>query len=403
MQIKGTNAFLVLGFAAVLLCMAGSIFIGFQHLDSTRTAWLRDAAFREKVRAAFLMREAIRERSFRLTYAATLKDYFARDEQQELFQAEAAHFLSALEMLHQIQVTPPEEKALKALQERIQTIRPVVEKSMADIVEMEPKDRPPEVLELGLEAQAALIQELNGFVNTFEKISIHEASTASSAIQKTQNNMILLSVGALVLAFAIGIAVSLREGYQKRRLRENRDQLAKMSSTDALTGIANRRRFDQFFDFAWHQMTRSCLPLSLILIDIDHFKLYNDEYGHAQGDDCLIAVARTIDKVVTRSTDLAARFGGEEFACVLTDTDINGALVIAEEIRATVEGMAMQHRKSLTSAHVTISLGLATCIPDKNGSPAQFFKAADAYLYAAKHQGRNRVVFGSCESTAPAA
>ncbi|CCQ74977.1 diguanylate cyclase [Magnetospira sp. QH-2] len=397
MPAKGTNAFLVLGFGAILICMVGSIIIGFRHLDATREAWLRDAAFREKVRAAFLMREAIRERSFRLTYAATLSDFFDRDEQHELFNAEAAHFLVALDMLQKLKVTPTEEKALASLRETIIRDRPAVEKSMAAIVENGYGEGIQATLEQGLNAQRELITELNRFVKTFEEISLKEAGGASAAIAHTQRNMMFLSGGALALALTIGIMVSAREGRNKRRLRDNRDQLAKMSSTDALTGIANRRRFDEFFEFAWHQATRSSLPLSLILIDIDHFKLYNDHYGHAQGDDCLVAVARAIDDVIGRSTDLAARFGGEEFACVLCDTSVEGAIALAEQVRLAVAALGEEHVKSQTADHVTVSVGLATCIPSRDGDMAQFFKAADSFLYAAKHQGRNRVIFGSCE------
>jgi len=390
-----TNAILILGFGAILACMLGSIFIGMQHLDTTRDAWLRDAAFREKVRAAFLMREAVRERSFRLTYAATLDDFFDRDEQQTIFHAKATAFLTARDALAKLNLTTAEAQALTTLMEQIKAARPGIEKAMLAIVEQGHDKSVQELLEAGLNGQSLVIKALNTFVDMVEESSLREAALASKAISDTQQNMMLLSGGAVALALTIGIMVLGREGRFKTRLREHRDQLAMLSTTDALTGIANRRHFDEFFKFAWHQTTRSKLPLSLVMIDVDHFKLYNDEYGHAMGDKCLAAVANAMDDVVVRSTDLVARFGGEEFACVLPDTDSDGATNIAESIRRAIASLNIEHSKSSTAPHLTVSIGVATSRPTLQDDPTLLFETADGLLYKAKEQGRNRVVTAS--------
>ena len=396
LKFRRSNAVLILGFGAILACMLGSIYIGFQHLEATRQAWLRDAAFREKVRAAFLMREAVRERSFRLTFAATLDDFFERDEQRDYFRSSAAGFLTAREDLEKLHTTTGENEALENLMDRIVFARPIVESTMTAIVEEGYGEGIRTNLEDGLKAQSMIIEALNAFVEVVEASSMREAVAASKAIANTQRNMMFLSGGAVALALAIGVLVLIREGRLKRRLREHRDRLARMSTTDALTGIANRRRFDEFFDLAWHQACRSGLPLSLIMIDVDHFKLYNDEYGHASGDDCLAAVAGAMEGKVERSTDLAARFGGEEFACVLPDTDADGAHAVAEAIREGVAALVIPHAKSSAASHVTVSVGVATCIPTPSDDPSRFFEAADGFLYQAKNQGRDRVIAGSC-------
>ncbi len=204
--------------------------------------------------------------------------------------------------------------------------------------------------------------------------------------------MAILGAGTVLLALAIGLVVVIREGRLKRELQEHRDRLAALAVTDPLTGLANRRRFDEFFDLEWHQAVRSGLPLSMVLVDVDHFKLYNDEYGHANGDECLKAVADAISGVMVRSTDLAARFGGEEFICALSDTDSRGALKVAENIRAAVENLKMAHIKSRVAGYVTVSVGVTTVRPTGTDEVDVLFEECDKRLYQAKHDGRNRVV-----------
>lgn len=127
------------------------------------------------------------------------------------------------------------------------------------------------------------------------------------------------------------------------------------------------------------------------MIDIDYFKLYNDCYGHQKGDECLTQIAQAIEKVTKRSTDLVARYGGEEFVAILPDTDISGALKIADSMKEAIAILALPHAKSQVSNYVTLSLGLATIIPDGNITPENLIAYADEALYNAKKQGRNRV------------
>jgi diguanylate cyclase (GGDEF)-like protein/PAS domain S-box-containing protein len=167
--------------------------------------------------------------------------------------------------------------------------------------------------------------------------------------------------------------------------------LQEMSYQDGLTGIANRRRFDEFIDVEWHRASRSQKPLSIIMTDIDFFKRYNDSFGHQTGDECLKRIAHALKNKMLRTTDLLARYGGEEFVCVLPETDVNGAKVLAETLRQAIAALKLSNPDSDVSPYVTISLGVACCIPQQNTLFTELLAAADAALYRAKAQGRNRV------------
>ena len=174
-------------------------------------------------------------------------------------------------------------------------------------------------------------------------------------------------------------------------LEEANEQLQELTRVDGLTGIANRRRLDEDLDREWKRMMREKRPLSVILCDIDHFKFYNDTYGHQQGDECLAKVAVAIKRSVNRPGDLAARYGGEEFCIVLPETIATGAKQIAELVRQNVLGLQIEHKSSKVMPFVTLSLGVATVVPDVDSEPGDLLEAADKGLYQAKENGRNRV------------
>lgn len=176
----------------------------------------------------------------------------------------------------------------------------------------------------------------------------------------------------------------------QKELEAKNSELERLSSLDGLTGIANRRIFDEFLRREWLRAARDGTAISLILIDIDHFKKFNDGYGHQGGDDCLRKVARTLAATVKRPSDLVARYGGEEFAVVMPDTDREGAAKIAEALRAGIDGMNLTHEYSTTSDHVTISLGVATMPPSGTTAPEELVAKADEALYRSKENGRNQ-------------
>lgn len=184
-----------------------------------------------------------------------------------------------------------------------------------------------------------------------------------------------------------------RELVQVLKQLETANQLLQhSSSTDELTGIANRRQFEGVLGVEWARTSRHRAWLSLVMVDIDCFKQYNDTYGHQGGDACLKTVAGILASGVHRSADLFARYGGEEFAIILPGTDLEGSLIVAERMRARVEQVGIAHATSAVSDHVTISLGVAAVLPRRDAAPASLVAAADRALYQAKHAGRNRVV-----------
>ena len=174
-------------------------------------------------------------------------------------------------------------------------------------------------------------------------------------------------------------------------LKRQSDLLRRMALSDGLTDVANRRQFDTVLSGEWRRCGRSGQPLSLIMIDVDHFKRYNDRYGHQQGDVCLRAVAAAIKAALCRPHDLAARYGGEEFACLLPDTALEGALLKAAEIEAAVRALALEHADSALGGIVTVSVGVAGVAAPQQLSESTLVDAADAQLYRAKREGRARV------------
>jgi diguanylate cyclase (GGDEF)-like protein len=179
-----------------------------------------------------------------------------------------------------------------------------------------------------------------------------------------------------------------------RELTTLNEQLEQMSLVDGLTGVRNRRSFDASWDEEWRRALRLETPLSLLLMDLDHFKRYNDQYGHPAGDECLRRVAGVIGDALQRASDLVARYGGEEFVVILPTTPSGGAVDLAERIRTAVESLQLPHAGS-SHRVVTISIGVATVVPRASTSSQQAIEAADAALYQAKRDGRNCVCVGS--------
>ncbi len=185
---------------------------------------------------------------------------------------------------------------------------------------------------------------------------------------------------------------------QVNMLKRIEAELQTQSGQDWLTGLANRRRFDEMFQQEWNRARRDEASLGVLMLDIDYFKQFNDTYGHQAGDNCLQRVAKAIDGVVHRPGDLPARYGGEEFVVVLPQTDAAGAANVAEKMRAQVAALRIPHANSRASDRVTISVGAAAMIPTEKGEPATLIAAADQALYLAKREGRDQVRIHGGES-----
>ena len=234
-----------------------------------------------------------------------------------------------------------------------------------------------------------------------------EASTLRTAFEAGAIDYITKPPDAAQLLARVGSALRLKREIDQRVARERELvevtrqleranlELERLSLTDGLTGVANRRHFDQTLGEELGRAARIGAPLALLLVDIDFFKRFNDSYGHQEGDRCLQRVARALARCASRSGDLAARYGGEEFAIILPNTDLAGACSVAERLRDEVAALAIPHAASMVAATVTLSVGVATSFPSMDPDALSLIALADRALYSAKAQGRNRLAVAS--------
>ena len=184
----------------------------------------------------------------------------------------------------------------------------------------------------------------------------------------------------------------LQQAQLYKQLEAANQSLLELATLDGLTGVANRRRFDHYLNNQWLNLVQEQSPLSLILCDIDFFKLFNDQYGHPRGDMCLQKVAGVLSRTAQKKQDLVARYGGEEFAVIMPHTHAAGAVHVAAAMQAEVRNLEIVHSGSLVSEYVSLSVGVATTIPSFDSSPTNLILAADKALYQAKSEGRNRII-----------
>lgn len=209
--------------------------------------------------------------------------------------------------------------------------------------------------------------------------------------------IIILSTSAAVV-FALICTYFLFRAYQalsesESQLVQANQELKLLSQHDSLTGLANRRTLDDYLAKEWQRATREGIPLSFLMIDVDDFKRYNDTYGHQAGDRILKLVAELLKQRTARSSDLVGRFGGEEFSVVLPNTGLEGAVSVAELIRAQVEEQQIPHQTATTCHYLTVSIGVATQVPQRANTVSSLIEAADKALYQAKKTGRNRYCY----------
>ncbi len=214
--------------------------------------------------------------------------------------------------------------------------------------------------------------------------------TARSDAIDEESGLRLGAVDYIVKPFHLPIVTARVRNHLQ--LKQKTDLLESLAMLDGLTGIPNRRRFDQTLDDEWLRARRDGTPIATIIADIDHFKEYNDHFGHAAGDHCLTKVAAALEKTLNRAGDLVARYGGEEFVAILPDTDEHGAREVAERFLKAIEALALPNPLSSVADHVTISIGFASTTPRESHGAIALLEQADQRLYQAKALGKNRIV-----------
>ena len=214
--------------------------------------------------------------------------------------------------------------------------------------------------------------------------------------------VVLAVVSVVIIGYQARIRTLRTQEQRLSRLVDSRTQelaaanetLVGLSYADSLTGVGNRRRFDQILETEWRRAIRSGQPLALILLDIDRFKDFNDKYGHLEGDECLKMVATKIFDSLPRTGDSVSRYGGDEFAVILPGTNLDGAMVVAEQLRLAIASLEDWNGLPHTESRVEISCGVSAVTPSHSDNPKQLLEAADNGLYLAKSKGRNRVASG---------
>jgi len=243
-----------------------------------------------------------------------------------------------------------------------------------------------------------------------DTLTVHERRAENWCVMPQVGTRLYLAINAGPIYDESGKLIAVVETLRDMTVQKlAQTELQRLATRDGLTGVANRRCFDSVLEAEWKRRVRDVKPLSMILIDVDHFKNYNDSFGHQSGDVCLKAIASTMVSSCLRSSDLIARYGGEEFAAILPSTTASGSLTVAERIRADIAALNLPHPSNEGLGRVSVSLGIATVQPDRALEIDQLIAAADRALYAAKHAGRNRFVHAeqldaeAADTTPPAA
>ncbi|MFL6632882.1 MAG: diguanylate cyclase domain-containing protein [Massilia sp.] len=248
----------------------------------------------------------------------------------------------------------------------------------------------------------AVMPGMDGYAVCKELLAAPETSDIPvifvTALKSPEDETRALGAGAAdFISKPVNAAVVRARVRTQLTVKRQRDALRALILTDGLTGVANRRAFDERFDAEWRRCGRAGLPVALILVDIDHFKLYNDHYGHQAGDATLVQFATAMRRAAARTQDLVARYGGEEFAILLPQLDGRGATGVAHRLMTELAEIAIPHAASPTAAHLTASMGIACMVPGEHSIPADLIQVADALLYQAKAEGRNRYRLGGAD------
>jgi diguanylate cyclase (GGDEF)-like protein len=386
-----TVTYLLLGFGAFVALYIASWALTSIHTSSHMQLMERNeqAAIKMKVLASLV--EIARERSSLALKMIQVQDVFEKDALAQQVNALAADFIIKRRELFAM----PLSETTRQIMDAQQTRYPVIIEGFDKVAELAILDSP----QANQEAHDILVNQIlanqheliGGFLQI---IRILEKDVVNST-KELQHQYEIFSqfrngLGIITLLLSVAVIFVLTKNISGIERR-----LMKLSAVDSLTGVLNRRSFDQLLDLEWKRSMRSHQPLSLILIDVDHFKPYNDIYGHYEGDRCLKRVAQLLSGSLHREEDIVARYGGEEFAVLLPNVDQDGAREVAERLKMSVYSEEIVHERSEAGGFLTISLGVATVISSLNLDEADLIRTADLALYESKSSGRNRVtVFG---------
>jgi len=370
------------GFAAVIVLCAVIVGTLLIQVDT----WSR-AAFdlvknnTEQVRLVMTMRDSVQKREMMIQRMINMKEVFDRDQESVGFYHLAGVYAHAREMLLETTVDEALLRNLSKLDDSVSYAQPYHENLVEALVFGGINDEDLRaIIKEGRTASASVLFLLDRIVDS--QVETHNKVEA----EYDQSRQMTLIVIALIFAvIAVVVMTALRtSGRQFSRV-------SRMTIIDDVSGTYNRRYFDMVLEEEWKRSMREYTPLSLLMVDIDYFKAYNDSFGHQMGDVCLFSVGKLLSGQLKRTADFTARYGGEEFAIVLPNTSVEHARLLAERLRRSVEEARIKAGKEDVSPWVTVSVGLATTTAEFDQSSATLVKAADSCLYESKRTGRNRV------------
>lgn len=388
---KNSTRYLLIGYLMLsmlfaALWMLDTFQLNFQRelIDST------DMAAR-KMRLSADLIEIARSRTRLSHEMVSEQDIFIRDDIYQDIESMADEF----SRLHRELETLPLKESEKNILQNQKKLYPQVIRLLEELSHLGFE----ETDEANILARNLIIHEIvprqekvvDGFMKIMRDIQLNISTSAqASSVQHVTNVgyryalLVIIVIGSLVVLVWVARLMSNIEG-----------TLQTESLTDGLSGLSNRRCFDYMLTHIWQQSLRHKQPMSLLLIDIDYFKNYNDFYGHQEGDWCLKEVADIVKQVAFRKSDVAARYGGEEFAIILSDTDNSGAQIVAEKLLASIRDRKLPHLRSEIESFVTVSIGIATVVPDSGVEEEVLTRSADEALYQSKEAGRNRATVAS--------
>jgi len=372
----------LLGFVVVIFLCAMVIIALLIQVD----VWSK-AAFNlvknnsQQVRLVMTMRDVVQKRELAIQRMLNMRDEFERDAEAVNFKNLAAIYANAREELLSTSENEVLLKKLKDVDEAVANAYPYHE-NLVDALVLGgiSQDDISEIVRQGRLASRKVLSLL-------DKIVENQSSTYDIAVTNyetsRQYTLFIIAIVFAVITFFVMYILRL----SGRQLK----QISRLTIIDDVSGTYNRRYFDMVLEEEWKRSMREYTPLSLLMVDIDYFKAYNDSFGHQMGDVCLYAVGKILSGQLNRASDFTARYGGEEFAIVLPNTKVEYARLLAERIRRSVEEARIKAGNEKVSPWVTVSIGVATTTAEYEQSSSVLIKAADSCLYDSKHKGRNRV------------
>lgn len=328
-----------------------------------------------------IMRDSIRKREISILKMLSTDDVFERDEERLRFFGYAAEYAAARQEIQQLPTTNEMRLLYDEIQQAVTQAQPFHESLVDAIVQGDlEEDALRELTQEGRALQLGVLRLLNKMV-TLQRQRHHDIV---ADFEKTQNRIALLTALTFIVSIIVAIIVI-------RISTQRFTDISRLTIIDGVTGSYNRRYFDLVIEEEWKRSMREHSPISLVMIDIDFFKAYNDKYGHQMGDICLFSIAKILGGQLKRASDFIARYGGEEFVIVLPNTNAEHARILAERLRQAVEEARISAGKTSVSKWVTISAGCVTAVADFHQASSLLIKAADQNLYKSKHEGRNRI------------